>query len=246
MFRAAGSIAVLAAIRSGTSRSRAYSVSCLGFITGSSLQAGALQLSVVTMPAAWEVAMPHLTPILYQLRIERIETENPSSWLRGWLPSAITNRTVARAGSSELCDPSAASMALLIKGHAMDEAERTTILVVEDEALIRMVNADILEEAGFCVLEAANAAEAILIMEGDDHVELMFTDIRMPGRMDGLELAAFVHAHWPDVRLLVTSGHIVLADSEIPDGGRFVSKPYDLGQLVSKIRASVAAPPPSN
>ena len=128
----------------------------------------------------------------------------------------------------------------------MDQVERTTILVVEDEALIRMVSADVLEEAGFRVLEAANAAEAIMIMEGADHVELIFTDIRMPGRMDGLELAAFVHSHWPDVRLLVTSGHIVLADSEIPDGGRFVSKPYDLNRLVAEIRQSVAAAPPAN
>ena len=128
----------------------------------------------------------------------------------------------------------------------MDEAQRTTILVVEDEALIRMVSADILEEAGFRVLEAANADEAILVMEGADHVELMVTDIRMPGRMDGLELAAFDHAHLPDVRLLVTSGHIVLADSEIPDGGRFVSKPYDLKRLVLEIRASVASPQPPN
>jgi CheY-like chemotaxis protein len=136
-------------------------------------------------------------------------------------------------------------MALVIKDHGMDQAERTTILAVEDEALIRMISADILEEAGFRVLEAANAAEAILIMEGADHVELMFTDIRMPGRMNGLELAAFVHAHWPDVRLLVTSGHIVLTDSEIPDGGRFVRKPYDLKQRVAEVRASVASPPPS-
>lgn len=77
-------------------------------------------------------------------------------------------------------------MAVVIKDHAVDEAKRTTILVIEDEALIRMVNADILEEAGFRVFEAANAAEAILIMESADHVELMFTDIRMPRRVDGL------------------------------------------------------------
>ncbi len=124
--------------------------------------------------------------------------------------------------------------------------ERKTILVVEDEALIRMVSADILEEAGFRVLEAQDADEAIAILEGADHVELVFTDIRMPGRMDGLELASFVHAHWPDIRLLVTSGHTVIADTEIPDGGRFVSKPYDLGRLVAEVRAIVDAPPPKD
>lgn len=124
----------------------------------------------------------------------------------------------------------------------MNPDNRTTILVVEDEALIRMVSADILSEAGFHVLEAENAAEAIAIMEAADHVELVFTDIRMPGRMDGLELATFVHAHWPDVRLLVTSGHVVLSNDEIPDGGRFVNKPYNLQRLVAEVRAIVAAP----
>jgi len=119
-----------------------------------------------------------------------------------------------------------------------------TILVVEDEALIRMVSADVLADAGFRVLEAQNADEAIAILKSADHVEMVFTDIRMPGRMDGLELATFVHAHWPDVRLLVTSGHCVLADSEIPDGGRFVSKPYDLHGLVAEIRSIMAVQPP--
>lgn len=124
----------------------------------------------------------------------------------------------------------------------LSETNGPTILVVEDEALIRMISADILTEAGFHVLEAQNADEAIAIMEAADHVELVFTDIRMPGRMDGLELAAFVHAHWPDVRLLVTSGHVVLSSKEIPDGGRFVSKPYELTRLVSEVRAIVALP----
>lgn len=118
----------------------------------------------------------------------------------------------------------------------------TTILVVEDEALIRMMSADVLTDAGFHVLEAQNAAEAISVLETADHVELVFTDIRMPGRMDGLELAAFVHAHWPDVRLLVTSGHTVLDDDDIPDGGRFLSKPYQLSRIVSEIRSIIACP----
>jgi two-component sensor histidine kinase/CheY-like chemotaxis protein len=74
------------------------------------------------------------------------------------------------------------------------DADQTTILIVEDEALIRMISADILSEAGFRVLESENAAEAVAIMEGAEQIELLFTDIRMPGRMDGLELANFVHA----------------------------------------------------
>lgn len=126
----------------------------------------------------------------------------------------------------------------------METSERTTILVVEDEALIRMVSADILGDAGYRVLEAANADEAIEILKQAEHVQLVFTDIRMPGRMDGLELATFAHSHWPDIRLVVTSGHTVIPDSEIPDGGRFVSKPYDLKRLVADIRAVIDAPKP--
>ena len=126
----------------------------------------------------------------------------------------------------------------------MQHSDKTTILVVEDEALIRMVSADVLADAGYRVLEAQDADEAIEIMERADHVELLFTDIRMPGSMDGLELASFVHAHWPDVRLLVTSAHRSLSASEIPDDGRFVAKPYNLGRLVLEIRSLISAPHP--
>lgn len=120
--------------------------------------------------------------------------------------------------------------------------EQTTIPVVENEALIRMVSADILADAGFRVLEAQNADEAIEIVKRAEHVQLVFTDIRMPAHMDGLELATFVHQHWPDVRLVVTSGHTVIPDSAIRDGGRFVRKPYDLKRLVADIRAVLDAP----
>jgi len=129
-----------------------------------------------------------------------------------------------------------------LRNQVLTTSEQTTILVVEDEALIRMISADVLADAGFRVLEAENADEAIDILKGAEHVRLVFTDIRMPGCMDGLELAAFVHAHWPDVRLVVTSGHTVIPDSQIPHGGRFVSKPYDLTRLVADIRAVIDAP----
>lgn len=126
---------------------------------------------------------------------------------------------------------------------AKSSADPVTILVVEDEALVRMVSADILSEAGYRVLEAQNADEAVAILEGADHVELMFTDIRMPGQMDGLELATFVHANWPAVRLLVTSGHCIMPDSDLPNGGQFVRKPYNLKELVSQIRHIVSPGP---
>jgi len=139
-------------------------------------------------------------------------------------------------------DRSAVQFQTPSRNQALTTSEQTTILVVEDEALIRMISADVLADAGFRVLEAENADEAIEILKRAEHVRLVFTDIRMPGCMDGLELAAFVHAHWPDVRLVVTSGHTVIPNSQMPDGGRFVSKPYDLKRLVADIRAAIDAP----
>ena len=119
---------------------------------------------------------------------------------------------------------------------------KPVVLIVESEALIRISAVHMVEDAGFSSLDAGNADEAIEILKRAEHVRLVFTDIRMPGCMDGLELAAFVHAHWPDVRLVVTSGHTVIPDSQMPDGGRFVSKPYDLKRLVADIRAAIDAP----
>lgn len=83
---------------------------------------------------------------------------------------------------------------------------KTRILVVEDETLIRMVGAEILEDAGFDVLEAADADEALRILQAHDDVLLLFSDVDMPGSMDGLDLARVVHERWPDIRLLLTSG----------------------------------------
>jgi len=113
--------------------------------------------------------------------------------------------------------------------------DAATILVVEDETLTRMIGADMIAAAGFRVIEAASADEALIILEGAE-VELMFSDVDMPGSMDGLALAEIVHARWPNVRLLLTSGHHLLADADIPDDGRFLAKPYDHRSVVAKIR----------
>lgn len=115
-----------------------------------------------------------------------------------------------------------------------------TILVVEDEVFIRMVSADMLTDAGYHVLEAENAAEALAVLESAETVELLFTDVRMPGSMNGLELAATVHVRWPKVHLLVTSGHHMLADDEVPDDGRFLAKPYRLSDVLAEVRRSLA------
>lgn len=101
----------------------------------------------------------------------------------------------------------------------------TTVLVVEDEALLLYSIADELREAGFDVIEARNAAEALRALEANPQIHLLFTDIDMPGSMDGLALAAAVRNRWPPVKIIVTSGKGRPAPSELPDGA-FLSKPY--------------------
>ena len=114
--------------------------------------------------------------------------------------------------------------------------ETATILMVEDEALVRMIGADMIEEAGFHVLEAASADEAIEILEHASNVKLIFTDIDMPGSMDGIALAKLVHERWPHVRLVLTSGHRNVIEKDLPDDGRFVPKPYTQAGVLEQIK----------
>lgn len=101
------------------------------------------------------------------------------------------------------------------------------VLVVEDEMLVRMTAAAELEEAGFRVLEAANADMALTVLETRlDEVQVLFTDVDMPGLMNGMALAAQVHRRWPHIRLLISSGYVPPHPDEIPDDGHFVPKPY--------------------
>lgn len=107
----------------------------------------------------------------------------------------------------------------------MDSAKRPVILVVEDELLIRMHAVEMIEHAGFEVVEAANADEAISILEARSDITVIFTDIQMPGSMDGLKLAAAVRDRWPPVKIVTTSGHVKVGAGDLPDGGRFLPKP---------------------
>lgn len=111
-----------------------------------------------------------------------------------------------------------------------------TILVVEDNTLVRMDCADVLKEAGFRVLEAEDADAAMLILERAREVRLLFSDIDMPGSMDGLALASLVHTRWPRIRLLMMSGHHRMRDADLPYHGQFLPKPYSPVQVVQRIR----------
>jgi len=114
-----------------------------------------------------------------------------------------------------------------------------TVLVVEDEVLIRMDIAQSLEDEGFQVLEASNADDAIVLLDTHPEVRLMFTDIDMPGSMDGLKLAAAVRDRWPPVKIIVTSGHRQMSDDALPVVGRFFSKPYDPSRVINSIREMI-------
>ncbi|RYE30345.1 MAG: response regulator [Hyphomicrobiales bacterium] len=101
-----------------------------------------------------------------------------------------------------------------------------TVLVVEDEPLVRMDAVDIVEEAGFVAVEAANADEAIRILETNPDIRIIFTDIDMPGSMDGIKLAYAVRDRWPPVVIMIVSGHHKPLATEMPENALFFAKPY--------------------
>lgn len=110
------------------------------------------------------------------------------------------------------------------------------VLVVEDEALIRMSLVEELEDCGFMVLEAASADEAITILGTHPNVEAIFTDIDMPGSMDGLKLAKLVTQSHPEMAILLTSGYLKIPKNDLPGTVGFISKPYEIDALVNHIR----------
>ncbi len=115
------------------------------------------------------------------------------------------------------------------------DAKKPVVLVVEDEFLVRMDVAASLGAAGLTVLEASNADEAIEILEGRDDVRLVFTDVDMPGSMDGLKLAQYVRQKWPPIKLIIASGHVNVKPSDIPTGGKFLPKPYQAAAIVNVV-----------
>jgi two-component system, response regulator PdtaR len=109
------------------------------------------------------------------------------------------------------------------------------VLVVEDGALVRFSTREEIEAAGFKVYEAYNADEAIQLLEASPDIELIFTDVDMPGSMDGVKLAHYVRNRWPPVKIIVTSGYQHVAEEQLPKGSVFLRKPYDPEQVKRKI-----------
>ena len=117
---------------------------------------------------------------------------------------------------------------------------RPVVLVVEDEPLLRVYAVSIVEDAGFEALEAADADSAIVLLEKRNDIRIIFTDIDMPGSMDGLKLARAVRDRWPPVEIILTSGHVRVEAGDIPARGQFFPKPYDADQITGALHQFAA------
>jgi two-component sensor histidine kinase/CheY-like chemotaxis protein len=124
---------------------------------------------------------------------------------------------------------------------SVNSTEVPNVLIVEDEMMLRMRAVDIVEDAGFCPVEAVNADEALSILESRSDISLLFTDIQMPGSMDGLKLAHAVHDRWPSIKIILVSGQVSPSAAEKPADSRFFGKPLSVDKMISELQAMVGA-----
>jgi CheY-like chemotaxis protein len=113
---------------------------------------------------------------------------------------------------------------------------RTVVLVVEDEMLLRLRAVDMVEDAGFASVEAVDADEAVAILESRSDIALLFTDIQMPGSIDGLKLAHAVHERWPPIKIILVSGQLQRENIDIPADSRFFGKPLEDKEIIAEMR----------
>jgi CheY-like chemotaxis protein len=113
------------------------------------------------------------------------------------------------------------------------------VLVVEDEMLLRMRAVDMVEDVGYTSVEAVDADQAVAILESRSDIALLFTDIQMPGSMDGLGLARSVHERWPPIKIIMVSGQLKLASIDIPADSRFFGKPLEAGEMIAEMRSMI-------
>jgi two-component sensor histidine kinase/ActR/RegA family two-component response regulator len=122
-----------------------------------------------------------------------------------------------------------------------ESTEVPNVLIVEDEMILRMRAVDIVEDAGFSAVEAVNADQAMSILESRSDISLLFTDIQMPGSIDGLKLAHAVHDRWPSIKIILVSGQVNPSDAERPADSRFFCKPLGVEQMITELQAMVGA-----
>ena len=119
--------------------------------------------------------------------------------------------------------------------NSVPRRDKLVVLVVEDEYLVRRFVVDAIEDAGYVAVQADDADAAIAILETRKDIRIVFTDIEMPGTMDGLKLARAIRDRWPPIDLMITSGKHRLDDDRIPERGRFLPKPYNPDLVVETI-----------
>ena len=116
------------------------------------------------------------------------------------------------------------------------------VLVVEDEPIVRMAAMDMVADAGFFPIEARNATDAVEILEQRMDIRIVFTDIDMPGGLDGVKLAAAIRDRWPPIEIILTSGNLRPVAEVMPARSVFLAKPYTESQLAERIRQFVRHP----
>jgi CheY-like chemotaxis protein len=121
-------------------------------------------------------------------------------------------------------------------GVAILSAMIPVVLIVEDVDLIRVLIVDYLKDVGFEVIEAVNGAHALAVIDQTERIDAVFTDVHMPGNMDGHALAGWLQRHWPDVPVLITSGIDVPKIGSSGRHRRFIAKPYALSEVERHIR----------
>ena len=122
-----------------------------------------------------------------------------------------------------------------------DQSDRPTVLVVEDEAIIRLAAVDMIESAGFAVIDAADATAAMRHLEDHDGIEVVFTDVDMPRGINGLELAANIKDRWPDIHVIITSGKVEAGQAALPEDCVFFAKPYHEARVVDEVRRGLGS-----
>ena len=113
------------------------------------------------------------------------------------------------------------------------------VLVVEDEMVLRMRAVDIVEDAGFTPIQAIDADQALSILEARSDISLLFTDIQMPGSMDGLKLAHAVRTRWPMIKIILVSGQLNPSSIDLPPCSRFFGKPLQAWQVIAQMRSMI-------
>lgn len=119
--------------------------------------------------------------------------------------------------------------------HIRTDEVRPVILVVEDELFVRLMAVDAIEDAGYVAVEAEDAEQALALLDGRDDIDILFTDIKMPGKFDGLSLAQRVRERWPSLPIILTSGHLYQSDVRMPGSIPFLQKPYRAATLIAEL-----------